>query len=78
MVTRKFSEQEFAAPSPLLIAAYLWQAAALAVEHGWAINIGGGQHHAYWEDASDGGWCLYRRALCPGSAIAQLPITCTF
>ncbi|KAK9826406.1 hypothetical protein WJX81_000560 [Elliptochloris bilobata] len=34
-------------------------AAALAVEHGWAINVGGGQHHAYWEDASDGGWCLY-------------------
>jgi acetoin utilization deacetylase AcuC-like enzyme len=41
----------------------LGQAAALAVEHGWGINIGGGQHHAYWEDASDGGWCLYRRGL---------------
>ena len=33
------------------------------MEHGWAINIGGGQHHAYWEDASDGGWCLYRRGV---------------
>ena len=24
-------------------------AAALAVERGWAINLGGGMHHAYFE-----------------------------
>ncbi len=26
-------------------------AAALAVERGWAINMGGGMHHAYFEVA---------------------------
>ena len=32
-------------------------AAALAMEHGWAINLGGGMHHAA-PDAG-GGWCPY-------------------
>lgn len=32
-------------------------AAAVALERGWAINIGGGMHHAYYEDG--GGWCVY-------------------
>eukprot|EP00879_Flechtneria_rotunda_P007198 GHRR01007553.1.p1 GENE.GHRR01007553.1~~GHRR01007553.1.p1 ORF type:complete len:311 (+),score=89.80 GHRR01007553.1:220-1152(+) len=32
-------------------------AAALAVVHGWAVNLGGGMHHAYWQDGS--GWCPY-------------------
>ncbi|KAK9829290.1 hypothetical protein WJX72_004978 [[Myrmecia] bisecta] len=32
-------------------------AAALALEYGWAINIGGGMHHANFEDGS--GWCAY-------------------
>jgi len=32
-------------------------AAALAVERGWAVNVGGGMHHAY---ASNGmGWCPF-------------------
>lgn len=30
------------------------QAAALAQEHGWAINLGGGMHHAWHGDGS--GW----------------------
>lgn len=29
-------------------------AAALAIEHGWAINLGGGMHHAWHADG--GGW----------------------
>ena len=33
------------------------QAAALALQHGWAINLGGGMHHAHREDGS--GWCAY-------------------
>ena len=33
------------------------QAAAVALERGWAVNIGGGMHHAYYEDG--GGWCVY-------------------
>ncbi|CAC5392966.1 HDAC11 [Mytilus coruscus] len=32
-------------------------AAKLAVERGWAINIGGGFHHAHGEDG--GGFCVY-------------------
>jgi histone deacetylase 11 len=32
-------------------------AAALALERGWAINLGGGMHHA-WHD-NGGGWCPY-------------------
>ncbi|GAB4819238.1 hypothetical protein N2152v2_006284 [Parachlorella kessleri] len=32
-------------------------AAALAQERGWAINLGGGLHHAYHADG--GGWCVY-------------------
>eukprot|EP00878_Enallax_costatus_P020621 GHUV01021806.1.p1 GENE.GHUV01021806.1~~GHUV01021806.1.p1 ORF type:complete len:252 (+),score=62.81 GHUV01021806.1:2675-3430(+) len=32
-------------------------AAALAIVHGWAINLGGGMHHAHREDGS--GWCPY-------------------
>eukprot|EP00882_Tetradesmus_deserticola_P020719 GHRQ01022388.1.p1 GENE.GHRQ01022388.1~~GHRQ01022388.1.p1 ORF type:complete len:239 (+),score=59.05 GHRQ01022388.1:91-807(+) len=32
-------------------------AAALAVAHGWAVNVGGGMHHAHREDGS--GWCPY-------------------
>jgi histone deacetylase 11 len=32
-------------------------AAGLAVERGWAINMGGGMHHAF---SSDGmGWCPF-------------------
>ncbi|KAF5843761.1 hypothetical protein DUNSADRAFT_8277 [Dunaliella salina] len=32
-------------------------AAALAIERGWSINLGGGMHHAY---ANDGmGWCMF-------------------
>lgn len=33
------------------------QAAALALQHGWAVNLGGGMHHAA-PDAG-GGWCAY-------------------
>jgi histone deacetylase 11 len=32
-------------------------AAALAVTRGWAINLGGGMHHAHHADGS--GWCPY-------------------
>ena len=32
-------------------------AAALALERGWAINLGGGMHHASYGDG--GGWCAY-------------------
>ncbi|GBF94944.1 hypothetical protein Rsub_07445 [Raphidocelis subcapitata] len=32
-------------------------AAALAVERGWAVNVGGGLHHGHAEDGS--GWCPY-------------------
>lgn len=32
-------------------------AAALAITHGWAINLGGGMHHAHRGDGS--GWCPY-------------------
>ncbi|KAF6250370.1 hypothetical protein COO60DRAFT_881687 [Scenedesmus sp. NREL 46B-D3] len=32
-------------------------AAALAVTHGWAVNVGGGMHHAHSEDGA--GWCPY-------------------
>lgn len=32
-------------------------AVGLAVVHGWAINLGGGMHHAHWEDGA--GWCPY-------------------
>lgn len=32
-------------------------AAGLAVEHGWAINLGGGMHHAHRDNG--GGWCPY-------------------
>lgn len=32
-------------------------AAALALSHGWAINLGGGMHHAHAD--AGGGWCCY-------------------
>jgi histone deacetylase 11 len=32
-------------------------AAGLAVAHGWAVNLGGGMHHAHRDDGS--GWCPY-------------------
>jgi len=32
-------------------------AAALAVTWGWAINLGGGMHHAHRQDGA--GWCPY-------------------
>jgi histone deacetylase 11 len=32
-------------------------AAAFAVSHGWAVNLGGGMHHAHREDGA--GWCPY-------------------
>ncbi|KAJ9524459.1 hypothetical protein QJQ45_019579 [Haematococcus lacustris] len=32
-------------------------ATALAVERGWAINLGGGMHHAYYSNGM--GWCPY-------------------
>lgn len=33
------------------------QAGALALERGWAVNLGGGMHHAHYADG--GGWCVY-------------------
>ena len=33
------------------------QAAALALEHGWSINIGGGMHHAH--SGGGAGWCMF-------------------
>jgi histone deacetylase 11 len=33
------------------------QAGALALERGWAVNLGGGMHHAHYSDG--GGWCAY-------------------
>ena len=33
------------------------QAAALALERGWSINIGGGMHHAHSEGGA--GWCMF-------------------
>ena len=36
----------------------LWvQAAALAVERGWSINLGGGMHHAH--STGGAGWCMF-------------------
>lgn len=32
-------------------------AAALAIERGWSINIGGGMHHAY--SGGGAGWCMF-------------------
>lgn len=32
-------------------------AVGLAVVHGWAVNLGGGMHHAHRADGS--GWCPY-------------------
>lgn len=32
-------------------------ATALAIEYGWAINVGGGMHHAH--SATGGGWCPF-------------------
>jgi histone deacetylase 11 len=32
-------------------------AGALALERGWALNLGGGMHHASYHDG--GGWCCY-------------------
>jgi histone deacetylase 11 len=32
-------------------------AAALAITRGWAINLGGGMHHAHRSEGS--GWCPY-------------------
>ena len=33
------------------------QAAALALERGWSINIGGGMHHAH--SGGGAGWCMF-------------------
>jgi histone deacetylase 11 len=33
------------------------QAAIAALEHGWAVNLGGGMHHAFFDDG--GGWCCF-------------------
>ena len=33
------------------------QAAALALERGWSINLGGGMHHAHSEGGA--GWCMF-------------------
>lgn len=33
------------------------QSAALAVERGWSINIGGGMHHAHADNGA--GWCMF-------------------
>ena len=35
----------------------MFQAAKLALERGWAINIGGGFHHAHSQ--TGGGFCVY-------------------
>jgi len=35
------------------------QAAKLALKHGWAINLGGGYHHAKSDVIEDGGYCVY-------------------
>lgn len=32
-------------------------AAALAMERGWAVNLGGGMHHARHDDGE--GWCAF-------------------
>ncbi len=32
-------------------------ATALAIERGWAVNVGGGMHHAY--SSAGGGWCPF-------------------
>lgn len=32
-------------------------ASQIAMKRGWSINIGGGMHHASWDDG--GGWCVY-------------------
>jgi histone deacetylase 11 len=32
-------------------------AGALALERGWAVKLGGGMHHAHFDDG--GGWCAY-------------------
>lgn len=32
-------------------------AAALALDQGWSINIGGGMHHARYDDGD--GWCAF-------------------
>ena len=29
----------------------------LALEYGWSINLGGGMHHASYNEG--GGWCVY-------------------
>ena len=36
---------------------YYWQAGRLALERGWAINLGGGFHHC--SSDSGGGFCMY-------------------
>ena len=33
------------------------QAAAIALERGWSINIGGGMHHAH--SGGGAGWCMF-------------------
>jgi len=35
------------------------QAARLALAHGWAINLGGGYHHAKSQELERGGYCIY-------------------
>jgi histone deacetylase 11 len=37
-------------------------ASLLALHHGWSINLGGGMHHAHYEDG--GGWCVYSDIGC--------------
>jgi len=54
-------------PSPLLrskvlkpmrfMAGGTVQAGAMAFERGWAVNLGGGMHHAHYHNG--GGWCAY-------------------
>jgi histone deacetylase 11 len=47
-------------------------AAGLAVLHGYAINLGGGMHHAYSTDGA--GWCPYADITL---AIRKIRCVCT-
>ena len=38
------------------------QGAVAALERGWAVNIGGGMHHASFDDG--GGWCFWQSNGC--------------
>ncbi|WIA41682.1 hypothetical protein OEZ86_009029 [Tetradesmus obliquus] len=52
----KFSKRKVLQPMRLHVGGTVL-AAALAVAHGWAVNLGGGMHHAHREDGA--GWCPY-------------------